>query len=240
MHLQFSLFHLLTSHMNTITITITITATTETFTPTCGLRQGDPLSPYLFLFCMDILSRMTSLATDIKRFTGIRVGKRGPTISHLFFADDSMFFFKASQDSCRAIQTVISRFCAISGQVLNLQKSWVKFSPNTPRECQQAYKDILRMESKTSLGTYLGIPIDIQTTKIQHFTPLLDKITQRITSWNHTTLSQPTKMVVINSILIGAIMNHLAVFKIPTTIANKIDSILASFFWKDARGKGIH
>lgn len=75
--------------------------TTAPFIPTCGLRQGDPLSPYLFLFCMDILSRMTSLAVDIRKFQGIRIRNQGPTISHLFFADDSMFFFRASQDSCR-------------------------------------------------------------------------------------------------------------------------------------------
>lgn len=123
------------------------------FSPTCGLRQGDPLSPYLFLFYMDILSRMTTLATDIHQFQGIRIGKRGPKISHLFFADDSMFFFKTSQESCRAVTKVISKFCAISGQLLNLQKSFVKFSPNIPQEQQQEYKSILCMESWSSLGT---------------------------------------------------------------------------------------
>lgn len=108
--------------------------TTQPFTPTCGLRQGDLLSLYLFLFCIDILSRMTSLATDIRLFQGIRVWNQGPTISHLFFVDDSMFFFGASQDSCREVITVINKFYDISGQILNLQKSFVKFSPNTPPE----------------------------------------------------------------------------------------------------------
>lgn len=220
--------------ISTVTYRVLINGhATNSFIPTSGLRQGDPLSPYLFLFCMDILSRMTSLATDIRQFNGIK-------ISHLFFADDSMFFFEASQDSCRVVQTVITRFCAISGQVLNLQKSFVNFSPNTPMESQQDYKVILPMESQASLGTYLGVPIDLQTTKVQHFTPLLDKICHRITSWSHTNISQPTKMIIINSILIGAIMNHLAIFRIPTTITNKIDSMLASFFWKDSHGRGIH
>lgn len=172
---------------------------TTPFTPTCGLRQGDPLSPYLFLFCMDILSRMTSVATEIRLFQGIRVRNQGPTISHLFFADDSMFFFR--HDSRREVITAINRFCAILGQLLNLQKSFVKFSPNTPPESQRDYKSILCMDSKTSLDTYLGIPIDFQTTKVQHFTPLLDKILKRITSWNHLHLSQSAKVIIINSIL---------------------------------------
>lgn len=88
--------------------------------PTCGLRQGDFLSPYLFFFCMDILSRMTTLATDIRQFQGIKLGRGGPQISHLFFTDDSMFFFKATRESCSAVKTVIQRFCDISGQMVSL------------------------------------------------------------------------------------------------------------------------
>lgn len=72
--------------ISTVTYRIFINgAVTDPFSPTCGLRQGDPLSPYLFLFCMDILSRMTTLATNIHQFQGIRIGKRGLRISHLFF-----------------------------------------------------------------------------------------------------------------------------------------------------------
>ena len=96
------------------------------------------------------------------------------------------------------------------------------------------------MDSQTSIGDYLGVPIDFQSTKVQQFTPLLDKISKRITSWNHFHLSQPAKILIINSILIGAIMNQLGIFQIPATIANKIDSMLAMFFWKDAQGKGVH
>ena len=88
---------------------------TPLFKPTCGLRQGDPLSPYLFLFCMDILSRMTSLATDIGQFRGIKIGQQEPTISHLFFADDALFFFRASEDACQALNSMITRFCSVSG-----------------------------------------------------------------------------------------------------------------------------
>ena len=125
---------------------------------------------------------MTTLATDIKLFQGISAKYRGPKISHLFFADDSMFFFKPTTEACSAIATLISRFCHISGQMLNLQKSYIKFSPNIDQPTQQTYKDLLRMGSHTSLGIYLGTPIDIQGTKMQHFTPLLDKISTKIST----------------------------------------------------------
>lgn len=51
------------------------------------------------------------------------------------------------------------------------------------------YKKFLQMEDKPSLGTYLGTPIDIQGSKVQHFTPLLDIISEKIARWNHSLLS---------------------------------------------------
>ncbi|XP_010666689.2 uncharacterized protein LOC104883828 [Beta vulgaris subsp. vulgaris] len=227
--------------ISTATYRLLINGTiTESITPSCGLRQGDPLSPYLFLFCMDILSRMTTLATDIRKFQGIKIGRRGPTISHLFFADDSMFFFKASNDSCIALKAVIQRFCAISGQMLSFSKSFVKFSPNVPETAREEYKNLLGMETRDSLGTYLGAPIDFQGSRVQTFTHLLDKASSRITSWSDCSLSQPAKVIIINSILIGALMHYLAVFRVPQTITNKLDGLFATFFWKDFHGKGIH
>lgn len=91
------------------------------FTLRRGLRQGDPLSPYLFLFCMDILSRMATRDTDIKLFQGIQVRRSGLKISHLFFADHVLFFFKASFLSCETLNNLIKRFCVISCHILNLQ-----------------------------------------------------------------------------------------------------------------------
>lgn len=114
--------------------------------------------------------------------------------------------------------------------MLSLQKSFVKFSPNVSEEEQQAYKSILGMDTRSSLGNYLGVPIDFQGSKVHLFTHLLDKVSTRITSWNHSCLSQPAKVIIINSILIGVLMHYLAVFKIPDTIANKLDSLFAAFF----------
>lgn len=90
---------------------------------------------------------------------------------------------------------VIRRFCNISVQLLNLQKSFVKFSPNILEDMQQQYKSILGVDARLSLGTYLGIPIDLQGSKVEHFTPLLDTITKRITQWNHSSISQSAKVI---------------------------------------------
>lgn len=215
-------------------------AATDAFIPSCGLRQGDPLSPYLFLFCMDVLSRMTTLASDLNQFKGIKIGRQGPTISHLFFANYALFFFRASDTACRALNTTITRFCSISCQMINLQKSFVKFSPNICLAHRRTFKSILQMDDRSSLGSYLGIAIDIQGPKIQHFTPLMDILSSKIARWNQCFLSQPTKLIIIHSILVATIINHLSIFLIPISIANKLDAMLARFFWKNSAQQGIH
>lgn len=68
--------------------------------PTRGLRQGDAISPYLFLICAEVLSLMISAAETQNRLHGLKICKRAPSISHLFFADDSFIFFKASTPEC--------------------------------------------------------------------------------------------------------------------------------------------
>lgn len=206
----------------------------------CLISDFDPLSPYLFLFCMDIFSLMTSLAVNLRKFQGILVRRGGPTISHLFFADDAMFFFRASPTACTNLQYMISRFCSISGQMLNLQKSFVKFSPNIAPEQQRSLSTLLRMDHRENIGHYLGVSPDIQGAKVQHFTPLLDTISMKISSWQHRSLSQPAKLIIINSILVASVMHHLSTFRLPSSIATKIDSMLIRFFWLNAQNRGIH
>ncbi|KAL5545229.1 hypothetical protein UlMin_009013 [Ulmus minor] len=76
--------------------------------PTRGLRQGDPLSPYLFLFCAEGLSSLFHHFEAIDHLQGMRCGQNGPTISHLFFVDNSLLFFEASTNSCLAIKEALT------------------------------------------------------------------------------------------------------------------------------------
>ncbi|KAM2316845.1 hypothetical protein ACFX1S_000648 [Malus domestica] len=70
------------------------------FTPLRGLRQGDPLSPYLFLMVSEVLSKMISIATKTKQLHGVWMSPHGPSISHILFVDDTLIFLKADRLNC--------------------------------------------------------------------------------------------------------------------------------------------
>lgn len=113
--------------------------------PSRGIRQGDPLSPYLFILCSEVLSGLCSKAQEEGRLPGIKVARNSPSLNHLLFADDTMFFCKSNQGTCQALVTILEKYEAASGQSINLQKSAVTFSAKTPIEARRRVKEILRI-----------------------------------------------------------------------------------------------
>lgn len=91
----------------------------EIFQPSRGVRQGDPLSPYLFVLCMEKLAHLIQAASKDGRWKPIRLTKTGPPISHLFFADDIILFAEASMDQVAMINRCLKTFCESSGLKIN-------------------------------------------------------------------------------------------------------------------------
>lgn len=72
--------------------------------PKRGIRQGDPLSPYIFLFCVEGLSNLLDKANEEGRINGCRVSMGAPEITHLLFVDDSVFFFRATSEEATSVK----------------------------------------------------------------------------------------------------------------------------------------
>jgi hypothetical protein len=88
---------------------------TNVFTPTRGLRQGDPLSPYLFLLCVEGLSSLLLYEEEVGGIDGVSVCRNAPSVSHLLFADDSLILMKADMNNATFLQRVLDTYCANSG-----------------------------------------------------------------------------------------------------------------------------
>ena len=105
--------------------------------PSRGLRQGDPISPYLFLLCAEGLSAMLRKKEEQGNIKGISVSRGAPQISDLFFVDDSIVFCRATVDEGRRILKVLEDYEVKSRQKLNKDKTSLFFNKNTKREVQE-------------------------------------------------------------------------------------------------------
>nr|KYP38810.1 Transposon TX1 uncharacterized [Cajanus cajan] len=93
------------------------------FTPSRGIRQGDPLSPYIFVLCMERLFHLIDIAENHKLWKPIKLSKKGPPLSYLAFADDLILFSEATLDQAEIINTCMDLFCKSSGMKVSQEKT---------------------------------------------------------------------------------------------------------------------
>ncbi|XP_074283131.1 uncharacterized protein LOC141607676 [Silene latifolia] len=229
---------LIKSCVKTVSIQVLINGAPSTcIFPQCGLRQGDPISPYLFILCMEIHSLMIVKAEELRFIEGIKLSRNSPTISHLLYADDALLCFRLTQSACESLRDILTSFTAFSGQMINHQKSYIKFSPNTPDDFREHVTDILRVPSKQNFGIYLGVPIDLGRRKTAAFQFILDNLTSKILSWGSAHFSQPAKLMLINTILIASFAHVAAILPIPLQITTRINYLIDLFWWKQNQNK---
>ena len=94
----------------------------ESFSPNRGLRQGDPLSPYLFILCSEFVTRLINKEEEEGRIKGIKICRDSPSVSHLMYADDLLVVCRANMDNVEAVWRCFETYCAWSSQAINLDK----------------------------------------------------------------------------------------------------------------------
>ncbi|KAA3488532.1 non-ltr retroelement reverse transcriptase [Gossypium australe] len=154
------------------------------FQTTRGLKQGDPLSPFLFIICSEGLSSLMRSAKKDGLVKGAKASRRGPEISHLLFADDCMMFGEATKQGAKNMKDILKEYESCSGQCVNFNKSTIFYSSNTTVEAKEVVSSLLGVRSSSSPEKYLGLPNVVGKRKKEAFQSILDKITLRIESWS--------------------------------------------------------
>ncbi|XP_052488035.1 uncharacterized protein LOC105772073 [Gossypium raimondii] len=213
----------------------------ESFYPTRGLRQGDPLSPFLFLFCGEGLSSLMKLGMMENRVRGVKASKSRPPVSHLLFADDCLLFGEATERSSIYLKQILHNYEVCSGQKVNFSKSTIFFSSNSQEEERRTITRVLGVRRSDNMERYLGLPNLVGRRKKEAFQILKDKFKQRIENWSIKYLSQGGKEIFIKAILQSIPTYAMSCFLLPKSLCNELEGIIAKYWWqKNKRKKGIH
>lgn len=148
-----------------------------------GLKQGDFMSPYLFNICIDVLSNWINQACVQKDWTLVWVGWQRVSISHLLYADDLLLFGRVDEYTMFTLMDILKRFCQVSGQKINEDKSRLIFSPNTLEEHKNLFQNILSIGESKNLGMYLGLPILHKCPPKSEIQFIIEKMKGHLASW---------------------------------------------------------
>lgn len=209
-------------------------------TPERGLRQGDPLSPYLFILCAEVLSHMCIRAMEDRSFLGVKIAAQAPPVNHLLFADDSLFFSLANQKAARRLKEIFTKYEAVSGQAINLGKSTITFGSKVRAEIRTRMRCILGIHNDGGIGKYLGLPEQFGSKKGEMFAYIVDKVKQVIQGWKQKHLTQGGKEVLLKSIALAMPIFSMNIFRLPKEICEQINMILASFWWGSGEARALH
>lgn len=127
--------------------------------PQRGIRQGDPLSPYIFILCGEVLSGLCKKDQESGILAGLRVARNSPKVNHLLFADVTMFFTKTDPQCCTALLNILHSYEAASRQMINVDKLSISFSAKTPEAVRDRVKNQLGIDKKGGVGKIHGATI---------------------------------------------------------------------------------
>ena len=125
--------------------------------PSRGIRQGDPLSPYLFLLCLEGLNRLLQAAAREDEIRGFSLCRNGPQISHLFFADDTLLFTRAVMGDLVKIQEILTLYEQALGQQINRGKTTIFFSKAITEERKEEISNFFGVKEVKEYEKHLGL-----------------------------------------------------------------------------------
>ncbi|XP_057426577.1 uncharacterized protein LOC130720010 [Lotus japonicus] len=213
----------------------------ESLTPERGLRQGDPLSPYLFVLAADVLSHLLLKAQSEGRLKGIQLAPTAPCITHLLFADDSLLFARAHPQELYQLMEILNTFSLASGQRINTAKSGIICSPLLPAHRRNQIASILNMQIWTSPGQYLGLPGIWGRNRTTALAWVKDRILGKLEGWKETMLNQAGKEVLIKSVIQAIPSYAMAIVQFPKSFCLSLHAIVSRFWWRGyKKDRGIH
>ncbi|CAM8925778.1 unnamed protein product [Rhodiola kirilowii] len=200
-----------------------------------GIRQGDPLSPFLFTIAMECLSRMLQ---GLNKEDGFYYHPKCHRIklSHILFADDLILFSSGRKSAVGAIKKVVLQFLSCSGLSINLHKSHL-FTGGMNSSKVKWVEELIGTRVSPLPVRYLGLPLTSRSLSRKDCDTLIEKITTRLQCWSNRLLSRAGRRVLVSSVLQAMIFSWARVCILPKAVIHAVNASCASFLWNGCCGR---
>ncbi|KAA3471573.1 LINE-1 reverse transcriptase isogeny [Gossypium australe] len=212
-------------------------APSRPFKPVRGIRQGCPLSPYLFVLSMEWLGNYFRHEMRTGRWHPIRLSRSGPDISHLFFADDLVIFGKAEMGQAQVLKDILRRFCELSGHRISSRKSNMFFSKGVDTIVQDQISQFFGFHKVLNLGKYLGVPIIHYRVTKSTLNFVIDKARSKLQNWDARKLSLAGRITLAQSVLLAIPSYFMQSLVILKGVCDEIERIVRQFIWGSSTSK---
>jgi hypothetical protein len=165
-----------------------------------GLRQRDPMSPYLFTLVMEILTLVMNKKVESSNEFKYHFGCKSLQITHLCFVDDLLLFCHGDTKSVGVMKNAIEEFGSYSGLTPNYNKSTIIFGSLSDEE-QNRILEIMSFEVEKLPVRYLGVPLISKILGVKDCKCVIDRVKSKVSNWKNKCLSYAGRLQLVASVL---------------------------------------
>ncbi|KAJ0597688.1 putative RNA-directed DNA polymerase [Helianthus annuus] len=209
---------------------------TGSFNMERGLRQGDPISPFLFILALESLNIIMNKAVEDGLVSGLRLPNGGPLISHLFYADNVVFVGEGNLEHVKNLAWILRCFYVASGIRVSPSKSKV-YGVGLDDSSMGRFAKALNCSVGSFPFIYLGMMVGSNMNIIANWKLVVDRFNSKLSRWKAKCLSLAGRVTLAKAVLSNLPTYYLSLYKAPTNVINTLEGIRRRFVWGGVSSK---